>query len=402
MKRIVSVLSAILISFVFAVPSARSLAAPPSGPLSLENIVQGNSAFAVKMYRELGASEGNLFFSPYSISAALGMTYAGARDTTAREMKSVLHFSLAQSALPSAFKALNMELLASARENGQKLAIANALILTGGDVSSEFKATLKEYFDAEIFGGGLNTINGWVKQKTEGKIEKILEQLDPNSVCVLLNAIYFKGTWASQFRKSSTHDAPFSVSATKQVTVSMMYQHGEFKLLAGKDFQAVSIPYKGKSQSMVILLPRTVDGLPALERQVTDQSLTAWLANLDEQPAQQMDLFLPKFKAETGYDLVSPFMKMGMKEAFLPGKADFRGMGWPIGRLFISQIKHKAFVEVNEEGTEAAAATAVEMATKSFRQNPRFRADHPFIYLIRDNQSASILFMGRMVHPDSK
>jgi serpin B len=387
---------------VFAVPSARSLAAPPSGSTLSENIVQGNSAFAVQLYRELGASERNLFFSPYSISAALGMTYAGARGTTAREMKSVLHFSLSQRALHSGFKGLNSELVATARKTGQKLDIANALVLTGGDVSGEFKAILKDYYDAEIFGGGLDAINVWVKQKTEGKIEKILEELDSNSVCVLLNAIYFKGTWESQFQKSSTHDAPFSVSAGNQVTVSMMYQKGDFRLLAEQDFQAVSIPYKGKSLSMVILLPRTIDGLASLERHVTDQSLAGWLAKLDEQPVQKIDLFLPKFKLETGYDLVSAFMKMGMKEAFLPGKADFRGMGWPIGRLFISQIKHKAFIEVNEEGTEAAAATAVEMATKSFRQYPLFRADHPFFYLIRDNQSASILFMGRIVHPDSK
>jgi serpin B len=368
---------------------------------TFENILQGNNAFAVKLYRELGASEGNLFFSPYSISAALGMTYAGARGATAREMKSALHFSLSQTALPPAFKSLNRELADTALKTGQKLDIANALVLTGGDVSGEFKATLKGCFDAEIFGGGLNAINGWVRKKTEGKIEKILEKLDSNSVCVLLNAIYFKGIWQSQFKKSSTHDASFHVSAGNKVTVPMMYQRSDFKFLNENNFQAVSLPYKGKSLSMVVLLPRTVDGLAALERQMTDQRLKVWLAKLDEQPAHKIDLFLPRFKLETGYELVSPFMKMGMKDAFIPGKADFRGMGWPKGKLFISQIKHKAFLEVNEEGTEAAAATAVEMATKSVRQYPFFRADHPFICLIRDNESASILFMGRIVRPES-
>jgi len=402
MNRLIPVLSAILISVVFVAPAAKSLAAPASGLSARENIVQGNSAFAVQLYRELGASEGNLFFSPYSISSALGMTYDGARGTTANEMKSVLHFSVAQSALPPAFKSLNRELVATARKTGQKLNIANALVLTGGDVSSEFKTTLKDYYDAEIFGGGLDKINGWVKQKTEGKIEKILEELDANSVCVLLNAIYFKGIWENQFLKSNTHDAPFYVSADKQVTASMMSQKGDFKLLVEKDFQAISLPYKGKSLSMVVLLPQTVDGLAALERQLTDQNLKGWLAKLDKQPTRKIDLFLPKFKLETSYDLVSPFTKMGMKEAFIPGKADFSGMGWPKGRLYISQIKHKAFVEVNEEGTEAAAATAVEMATKSFQQDPVFRADHPFLCLIRDNGSGSILFMGRIVNPGSK
>jgi serpin B len=401
MNRLFPVLSAILLSVVFVAPTAKSLAAPASGLSARENIVQGNSAFAVELYRELGASEGNLFFSPYSISSALGMTYAGARGSTAKEMKSVLHFSVAQNALPPAFKSLNRELVATARKNGQKLNIANALVLTGGDVSGEFKATLKDYYDAEIFGGGLAKINGWVKQKTEGKIEKILEELDANSVCVLLNAIYFKGIWESQFQKCSTHDALFSVSADKQVTVPMMYQKSDFKLLVEKDFQAVSLPYKGKSLSMVVLLPRTKGGLAALERQMTDQNLNGWLVKLAAQPVQKVDLFLPKFKLETSYDLVSPLSKMGMKEAFVLGKADFSGMGWPKGRLYISQIKHKAYVEVNEEGTEAAAATAVEMATKSFHQDPIFRADHPFLCLIRDNQSGSILFMGRIADPVS-
>jgi serpin B len=402
MKRFVAVLSVMLVGVMFAGPFARALAEPAAGSAKRENIVQGNNAFALKMYRELGVPEGNLFFSPYSISSALGMTYAGARGTTAKEMKSALLFSLDQSALPSAFKRLNRELAATANKTGQKLNIANALVLTGGDVSGEFKAILKNYFDAEIFGGGLDKINGWVKQKTEGKIEKILDKLDPNSVCVLLNAIYFKGTWASQFQKSSTQDVPFNLSAGKQVTVPMMYQKSDFKLLEEKDFQAVSLPYRGKTLSMVVLLPRTVNGLAALERQLTDRSLTGWLAKLDVQPDQKIQLFLPRFKLETKYDLVSPFARIGMKEAFDLSTADFRGMGWPKGRLYISQIKHQAFVEVNEEGTEAAAATAVEMATKSFRQYPVFRADHPFICLIRDNESGSILFMGRIVNPETK
>ena len=402
MKRFVALLSVMLVGVMFAGPFTRALAESASGSAQRENIVQGNNAFAMKMYQELGASEGNLFFSPYSISSALGMTYAGARGTTAKEMKSALHFSLDQNALPPAFKRLNRELAATVTKTGQKLNIANALVLTGGDVSGEFKATLKNYFGAGIFTGGLDKINGWVKQKTEGKIETILEELDPNSVCVLLNAIYFKGSWASHFQKSSTHDAPFNLPAGKQVTVPMMYQKNDFKLLAEKDFQAVSLPYRGKSLSMVVLLPRTMEGLAALENQLNDRNLTGWLAKLDAQPAQKIELFLPRFKFETSYNLVSPFTRLGMKEAFDLSKADFRGMGWPKGRLYISQVKHKAFVEVNEEGTEAAAATAVEMATKSFRQFPVFRANHPFICLIRDNESGSILFMGRIVNPETK
>jgi len=400
MSRLFLVISAILLIVVFSAPLARSVETSPSGRSLKEKVVKGNNAFAVQLYRELGSKEGNLFFSPHSVSSALAMTYAGARGNTAKEMKDVLHFQLGQADLHHAFKSLNRELAATARKAGQKLNIANALVLTGGDVSGEFKTILKDSYDAEVFSGGLETINGWVKQKTEGKIEKILEELSSDSVCVILNAIYFKGVWESQFRKSSTHEAPFSVSGSNKVTVPLMYQEGDYKILTEKDFQAVTLPYKGNSLSMVVLLPKTVDGLAALEQQLTSQSLKGWLAKLNAQQPQKIELYLPKFKLETSYDLKPPFQKMGMKDAFL-GKADFSGMGWPKGRLFIGQIKHKAFVEVNEEGTEAAAATAVEMVTKSAMSNPVFRADHPFLYLIRDNQSDAILFMGRMANPSS-
>jgi serpin B len=266
-------------------------------------------------------------------------------------------------------------------------------------VSGEYKSILKKFYQAEFFRGGLNDINGWVKKKTEGKIEKILEELDTNSVCVILNAIYFKGSWQSQFKKSNTHDAPFTVSADRQVTVPLMGQKGEFKLLAENDFQAVSIPYKGNGLSMVIMLPNAADGLVALEKQLTSKNLTGWLSKLDHQPVRKVDLYLPKYKLETAYDLIAPFKKMGIKDAFTNDVADFGGMGARVGDIHISQIKHKAFVEVNEEGTEAAAATAVEMATKSIVYNPVFRADHPFLFIIRDNQTGAILFMGRIVKP---
>jgi len=357
---------------------------------------------AVQLYRELGAEKGNLFFSPYSISSALGMTYAGARGNTAKEMREALHFQLEQAALNSAFRDLNRELAATAHRSGQKLNIANALVLTGGNVSGEFRAILKDYYDAEFFSGGLDVINGWVKKKTEGKIDRILDELSANSVCVLLNAIYFKGAWEAQFEKKNTHDAPFHLLANKQVKVPLMYRKGDLKILEEGDLQVISLPYKGKSLSMVILLPKTVDGLGALEGQLTAGKLTGWLAKLDKQPDRKVSLYLPRFKLETGYDLGSPFQKMGMKDAFSPA-ADFSGMGWPKGRLWIGQIKHKAFVEVNEEGTEAAAATAVEMVTKSMA--PRelvFRADHPFFFVVRDNRTGAVLFMGRLTDPTGK
>lgn len=399
MKRLIRVLSGILVSALLTAPFAASIEAFASEQSLRENVVKGNNAFAVQLYRELGTREGNLFFSPYSVSSALGMTYAGAGGNTAKEMAAVLHFDLGQRELHSAFKSLNQELASTAPKSGQKLNIANALVLTGGDVSGEFKSIVKDNYGAEIFPGDLAAINGWVEKKTEGKILNILEELSGDSVCVLLNAIYFKGIWESHFEKSFTRDAPFSVSAGTQVKVPFMHQKGDFKILEEKNFQVLSLPYKGQNLSMVILLPQAVDGLAALEKQLTIENLNKWLAKLDHEEVQKVALFLPKFKLETTYDLIPPFKSMGMHDAFKMNVADFSGMGWTKGDLLIGQIKHKAFVEVNEEGTEAAAATAVEMVLKAMPYEPVFRADHPFIFIIRDNRSGSFVFMGRMVNP---
>ena len=381
--------------------------APPTSTekpadFSLSTLAKGNSTFAVKLYQQLGAAGGNLFFSPFSVSSALGMTYAGARENTAAEMQAVLSFGLDREPLHDAFKQLNQKLSSAANNDGQKLNIANGLCLTGGDVSEEFKALLQNYYDAELFSGDLDKINGWVSTKTEGKIEKILEALSPNSVCVLLNAIYFKGTWESRFDEAATREAPFKLSATEEIKVPLMYQKGSFRLIEKDTFNAIAMPYKGKSLTMVVVLPQQVDGLAGLEKELSVEKLDAWLAELDSVSEQDVMLYLPKFKLETGYDLVPACTALGMKDAFAPAAADFTGMGWPKGKLWISQIKHKAFVEVNEEGTEAAAATAVEMATKSISMDPVFKADHPFIFMIRDNSTGSLLFMGRIANPASK
>jgi serpin B len=404
MNRILRAVSAgLLTAALLTAPFAGSVKASP-GPVLQQQFVEDNVAFGVQMYRALGRKEGNVFFSPYSVSTALGMTYAGARGNTAEEMKTVLHFQLGHAALDAQFHLLSAKLMAAAQESGQKLNIANGLALTGGGISDSFITTSKTNYDAEIFSGGLQEVNDWVNKKTEGKIPKILEELNADSVCVLLNAIYFKGTWADQFQKNQTSEAPFFLTGNGQTTAQLMYRKGSFQLLTEKDFQAIAIPYKGGALSMVILLPNARDGLAAVEKQVTAESLRDWLARLDGQPAQSVELSLPKFKLETTYDLVPPLKKLGMQEAFAAGAADFSGMGPGKGDLWIGQIVHKAFVEVNEEGTEAAAATAVEMVTKSIPvfKTPEFRVDHPFIFIIRDNRTHTLLFLGRVADPGSK
>ena len=368
----------------------------------MATLVKGNSAFAVQLYQQLSAGTGNLFFSPFSVSSALAMTYAGARENTAAEMKTAMSFGLDQEPLHNSFSQLNQNLAATANSDGQKLNIANGLCLTGGDVSEEFKVVLQKSYKAELFAGDLAKINDWVNAKTEGKIEKILESLDANSVCVLLNAIYFKGIWENRFDELQTREIPFRLSEKEEIKVPFMYQKGSFSFIEKDDFQAIAMPYKGKSLAMVVVLPKTVDGLASLEQNLSPENVVQWLAEIDSVSAQDVDLFLPKFKFATGYDLVPACAALGMKDAFAPAAADFSGMGWPKGKLWISQIKHKAFVEVNEEGTEAAAATAVEMSRESVSMDPVFKADHPFIFLIRENSTGSILFMGRAANPASK
>ncbi|MDP7033339.1 MAG: serpin family protein [Planctomycetota bacterium] len=362
-----------------------------------DNFVEGNTAFALDLYHELGSPQENLFFSPYSISTALAMTCAGAKGNTAKEMQEVLYLDPKTPSLHRVFGALSREMEADLRKEKQSLAIATGLCLTGDDVSSNFKALLKDRYEAELFDGDLDTINRWVEKKTEGKIEKILEFLDPNSVCVLLSAISFKGVWKSTFEKKNTSEAFFYRSSEKRVRVPIMYQKGKFRFLAKEDFQIVALPYQGEEMSMIVLLPGEMDGWIDLEKRLTSKNLSWWLKELDDGSLRKIDLYLPKFRIEADYLLNSPCQKLGMKEAFDSKKADFGGMGFSRGDAWISKVQHKAFVEVDEEGTAAGAGTAVDVRVKS--SVPVFRADHPFLFLIRHNRTGTILFMGRVVDP---
>jgi serpin B len=241
-------------------------------------------------------------------------------------------------------------------------------------------------------------INDWVEDKTQQKIKELLKPgvLDADTRLVLTNAIYFKGLWASQFKKANTRDDKFKTSATETVQVAMMHQTGDFPYFENNDMQMVQLPYEGKDLSMIVVLPKKVDGLAALEKQVTAASFTGWIGKL---ASQEVILALPRFKMTSEFSLKDVLSDLGMPTAFIPGKADLTGMNGTGPRLFISAVVHKAFVDVNEEGTEAAAATAVIVQATSARVTPVFRADHPFVFLIRDNRSGSVLFLGRVADP---
>ena len=395
-------LAFVMVAFLLP-PSAEANVGTP-----VDWAVRGNTAFALSLYQKLSSTEGNLFLSPFSISTALAMTFAGARGNTAREMAAALHFSVEGEELHSAFAGLKRNLLEAKREGGVRLKVANALWPQQGyPFLPEYLALLERYYGttatpvdyARATEQARQTINQWVERETEQKIKDLIPSgiLNPLTRLVLTNGIYFKGDWASQFKKSATRDAPFYGSRGSSINVPMMTQQHRFRYGERDDLQILELPYAGKELSLVVLLPRRVDGLPELERALTPEGLADWTGRLRE---QEVVAFLPKFKVISQFRVDAALKALGMGDAFSPERADFAGMDGKPHWLYIGAVLHKAFVDVNEEGTEAAAATGVVVGITSARvQPPMFRADHPFVFLIRDNQTGSILFMGRVVDP---
>ncbi len=371
----------------------------------IQPVVEGNTAFALDLYQQLRANEGNLFFSPYSISAALAMTYAGARGNTEAQMAQTLHFTVDQAQLHPAFGALEARLNSVQQQGHVKLGVANSLWPQKRyDFLPEFLALTKEYYGAEITSvdyanateAARLMINEWVEARTEKKITDLLPPgiLDTLTRLVLVNAIYFKGNWASQFDQQHTSGAAFWLASGKSVTVPMMNQMRRMRWRARQDgLQILELPYAGDDLSMVVLLPDEIDGLATLEKVLTARNLALWTVDLWE---TEVDVFLPRFKLTAAFRLDAELQALGMTDAF-SAKADFSGMDGRPDWLYIASVLHKAFVDVNEEGTEAAAATAVVMGVKSLPFE--FRADHPFIFLIHGNVTHSILFLGRVVNP---
>jgi len=372
----------------------------------LQTVVEGNSYFGFDLYQEFKSEEENLFFSPYSISTALAMTYAGARGQTEKEMAEVLHFSLAQEPLHSSFSKLQSELNAIQDKGHVQLSIANSLWAQQGyhfldtffDLNKKYYGTGLNFVDfAAQTESARKTINIWVEDKTQQKIKELIKprMVDSLTTLVLCNAIYFKGDWMSQFDKKRTIDSDFYTSSDKAIKVSMMSQKTKFKYNDFGDFSAIELPYEGNDLSMIIFLPKEIDGIAEFERNLTNDNVKNWIDRLSNSYESEILVSLPKFKTTCEFELADILAEMGMPHAF--AGADFSGM---TGKkdLFISKVIHKAFVDVNEEGTEAAAATAVVME-KGISRSLRFRADHPFVFLIRENQTGSILFIGKIADP---
>jgi serpin B len=386
-----------------------TLSQPPAPSPDQAELVQGNNAFAVELFGQLHRENGNLFFSPASISTAFGMTYAGAHGSTASEMEKALHFTLPSDRLHPAMGALLSSL--NATHTGYRLRVADALWAQQGEHFLDgflnlTKANYAAGFHAVDFARAPDqtrlTINQWIEQQTEDKIKDLLQPgtVSPNTRLVLTNAIYFKADWQWQFQKSESKDEDFHLSPSQFVRAPLMHREGRMNYFNGGTFQALEIPYKGLELSMIVVLPNDVSGLPALEQSLTPSSLQQWLGQL--KPESKIILTLPRFKMTRQFELTKALGALGMKQAFEQGAADFSAM---TGKrdLWISAAIHKAYVDVDEEGTEAAAATSTvlrSLSMPSIRPHPIiFRADHPLLFLIRDNRSGGILFMGRVADP---
>ncbi|MFB3892861.1 MAG: serpin family protein [Phycisphaerae bacterium] len=380
--------------------------APATQPADVATAVEGINAFAADLYSRLAADEkGNIFFSPASIDTALAMTYAGARGQTARQMAATLHYTLGQDRLHEAMGVLVRQLNAEGKDRGYKLAVANALWgAKGYTFKKDFLDLVAAHYEAELSEMNFSDypenvrkfINNWVEKRTNDKIKDLIPQgiLDKDTRLVLTNAVYFKGDWALKFKPESTKEAPFKLRGEKTVDVPMMHKSEDVPCFAGDGFALAQLPYKNDELSMVILLPEKVDGLAKLEKDLTARDLAGWIAKARK---TEVALTIPKFRMTCEFPLAKALMSMGMKDAF-SDIADFSGMT-EHESLFISAVLHKAYVDVNEEGTEAAGATAVVMKPTAIRMPTQFVADHPFLFLIRDNATGAILFMGRMMNP---
>ncbi|WP_422924247.1 serpin family protein [Singulisphaera sp. PoT] len=395
--------------FMLVVVGSTALAAEARQDKPMNPVVSGNTAFAIDLYAKLrGGSKGNLFFSPQSISSALAMTVAGAKGTTEAQMLKALHLDLPRGELHRAFGSLLKDLKSRGKDAGYRLGIADRLWgQRGYEFLPDFLALTRDEYDAELAQlefekdpeGSQRTINAWVADQTEGKIKNLIPSpLSTNTRLVLTDAVYFKAAWADPFNASSTRDDKFHLGGGEDVDAKLMHRTGTYKVGSGDGIKALEIGYKSGAMSMIVLLPDEVDGLTALEARLTSENLNRWISGL--QP-RRVALAFPRFKSTSHVDLIAPAKALGISDAFEPDKADFSGINGKHD-LFISDAIHQAFVDVTEEGTEAAAATAIAVGARAAAITAPpipFRADHPFIYLIRDNATGSILFLGRLMNP---
>ncbi|MEH2121927.1 serpin family protein [Nostoc sp.] len=369
-------------------------------------IVESSNKFGFKLFSEVLKSDNgkkNLFISPSSVAIALAMTYNGASGTTQLAIAKTLELQgIKLQEINSSYKAALKQLLDNSDPNVQ-LKIANSL-WANKNVSfrPDFLQRTQDFYQAKVSNlnfqdpAAPNIINNWVKENTNGKIEQIIGKIEPSQVLFLINAIYFKGKWSKEFDKSQTAQYPFYSTPGKPKQHPMMSQTGDYRYYESKQFQAASLPYgKDGKFSFYIFLPKQNSDLKAFYQNLNVENWDKWMTQFSEQKGF---IRLPRFKTDYDVTLNDALKTLGMEEAF-SSKANFSGMG---KNFAISEVKHKTFVEVKEEGTEAAAATSVGIVTLALRQEPepfRMIVDRPFFCAIRDNQTGRVLFMGSIIDP---
>ncbi len=409
MKALGKIITVTVIAFVAISLVLHDTAVSRAEEQPLKSIARSNTGFCFDLYSRLKQQKGNLFFSPYSISVALAMTYAGARGNTRKEMAEVLHFPTDDKEINEGFLLLQKHFKQLEDQGAIQIHVANAIWCQKGEkILRTFLDTLLHYYDSRPFlvdfrsntEAARNRINSWVEKETENRIKNLIPRgaLTPFSRLVLTNAIYFKGKWAEEFKEENTKKQKFFTTPGHYVFVPMMYREARFRMIRYPTFRVIELPYVGNSLSMLIFLPEKVDGLKTLEKSLNVDTFTKFASALRQSPKMKVRVYIPKFSMTSGFCLSKTLRNLGMKSAF--SGADFSGINGK-KNLFLSSVVHKAFVDVNEEGTEAAAATGVmiSMTAAISRPIPVFRADHPFIFVIQDNYSGSILFMGRVQNP---
>ena len=413
-----------------AASSKERVSSPDVARDDLRELVAGNNAFAFDLYQKTRGGEDNLFYSPYSISVALAMTYAGARGQTEQQMADTLHFTLPQEQLHPAFNALDLELASRSHKTAKDAAgeeteeVAFELHATNAVWGQAGYTFRPEYLDllALNYGAGVRlvdfqanapaaveAINNWVSEETEGRIRDILDELERDTKLVLVNAIYFNAAWALPFDEADTEDEPFYLLDGDEEKVPLMHQWDDFLYTEGDGFQAIQLPYDYNEVAMVILLPRE-GRFREIEGRLTGDWVQSVVGGFS---THDVILTMPKFSFETPViELAETLAAMGMPDAFSHSDADFSAIAelQPLKVLYISNVLHKAFVDVDEEGTEAAAATVVimmeticEMIGEPTEPPPIImRIDRPFIFFIRDIETGAILFVGRVMNPASE
>ncbi len=365
-----------------------------------ENASLSHLKTGIRLYHELKEPAKNLLISPLSIGTAMDMALLASSGETELEMGKILLRPADRQDREQQDLSLQQE-INRLQDAGVVLNSANALFVTSGTdlVQDSYRNAIQKNFQGEIFEGlDVDPVNEWVEQKTQGKIKKLLSRLHPNSVCALLNAVYFKGLWARPFDAESTFDGEF-LGEQSTVEVPLMQTSQKMAYLKKDSFQAIAMPYQNEELQFVVLLPEELQGLSALEDELGSQELANVLAELQAAPSVKVDLTLPRFSLEWSSSLVDAFRAIGLKSPFSPEKAEFErltGRKNSPGLVYIDQIQHKAVLEVNEEGSEGAAATAIAFAVRSMARPITFRADHPFMFMIVDSRTASVLFLGRV------